>query len=292
MEQQIRKEKALKISWVTLWGNLLLSTGKAFAGIYGHSNAMISDAIHSASDVFTTFIVMLGMKIGAKQSDANHPYGHERFESIAALLLGLLLAMVGLGIGYEATTSLFQDVNDIQVPGILPLVAAIVSIFVKEWMYRMTIKIGKQIQSDAIIADAWHHRSDAYSSIGSLIGIAGARMGLPILDPLAGLLICGFILETAIQIIKGAMDKMVDHACDYSTYHDLQLAISHVAGVERIDDMKTRLFGDKIYVDVEISVNGALTLYEAHQIAEVVQEQVEERFQEVKHCMVHVNPML
>lgn len=290
MEQQQRKEKAMRISWITLWGNLLLSCGKAFAGIYGHSNAMISDAIHSASDVFTTLIVMIGVKIGAKQSDQNHPYGHERFESIAALLLGLLLAIVGLCIGYEAANELFHHAESIPTPGILPLIAAIVSILVKEWMYRVTFQIGKEIQSDAIIADAWHHRSDAFSSIGSLIGIAGARLGFPILDPLAGLVICGFILETSIKIIKEATDKMVDHACDEDMYGQIQEVISHIAGINRIDDMKTRLFGDKIYVDVEVSINGTLTLYEAHQIAEDVQKQIEEQFHEVKHCMVHVNP--
>ena len=188
---EMEQKTAMKISMVSIVGNILLSLFKALAGIVANSGAMISDAIHSASDVFSTIVVIIGIRLSGKESDKEHPYGHERMECVAAILLATILAATGLFIGWSAVKKItVQDDSALAVPGILALVAAVVSIAVKEAMFWYTRAGAKKIDSGALMADAWHHRSDALSSIGALVGIAGARMGYPILDAIASLVIC------------------------------------------------------------------------------------------------------
>ena len=181
--------------------------------------------------------------------------------------------------------------GDLQIPGLLALIAAIVSIIVKEWMYWFTRIAAKKIHSGALMADAWHHRSDALSSIGSFVGILGARMGFPILDPIASIVICIFIEKAALNIFNDAMDKMVDKSCPDDVVNEMRSVILSNKQVLAIDVLRTRLFGSKIYVEIEISVNGNDTLIEAHKVAEAVHKNIEASFPQVKHCMVHVNPM-
>ena len=282
---------ANKVSFVTIIGNILLSVMKLIAGFIAHSNAMISDAIHSASDVFSTFVVIIGIKLASKKADKEHPYGHERLECVAAIVLSMVLFVTGFGIGAAALKNITSgDYNNIVVPGILALVAAIVSIVCKEAMYWYTRYNAKRIDSSALMADAWHHRSDALSSIGALVGIAGARMGYPILDAIASLVICIFIEKAAIDIFKDAINKMVDKACDDETEHEMYECVMKNESVRGVDLLRTRTFGNKIYVDIEIRVDGKLTLWEAHAIAESVHDSVETEFSKVKHIMVHVNP--
>ncbi|MBR6664567.1 MAG: cation transporter [Lachnospiraceae bacterium] len=282
---------ANRVSVITIVANVFLSVFKLLAGIVAHSGAMISDAVHSASDVFSTFVVMIGIHMAAKDSDKEHPYGHERLECVAAIVLAMILFMTGLGIGIKAFGNIISgDYADLQVPGMLALVAAIVSILVKEGMYWYTRHYAKKIDSGALLADAWHHRSDAMSSIGALVGIGGARMGYPVMDSVASLVIFFFILKAAFDIFKDAMDKMVDHACDDETEAQMKACVMEHSKVLGIDMLQTRIFGNKIYVDVEILVNGDYTLREAHAIAEDVHEQIELSFPKVKHIMVHVNP--
>ena len=282
---------ANKVSTITIIGNIALSLLKLFAGIVAHSNAMISDAIHSASDVFSTFVVIIGIRLASKKPDKEHPYGHERLECVAAIVLAIVLLITGLGIGIEAFKTILQGNSDnIQTPGILALIAAIISIASKEAMYWYTRHYAKKIDSSALMADAWHHRSDALSSIGALIGISGAMLGYPVMDAVASLVIFVFIAKAAYDIFKDAMDKMVDHSCDTETekaIYDLVLDNKEVLG---IDLLQTRIFGNKIYVDVEIQVDGSYTLQKAHEIAEEVHESIEHNFHKVKHVMVHVNP--
>lgn len=281
----------MKVSKVSIIVNTLLSVLKLAAGIFAHSSAMISDAIHSFSDVGSTLIVIAGINIANKKSDKNHPYGHERFESIASMILVLALLITGLGIGYSGLATIISGkYNSLVMPGMLALIAAIISIAVKEWMFHYTIKAADQINSGALKADAWHHRSDALSSIGALIGIIGSRLGLAILDPLASIVICIFIIKAAYDIGKDAIDRIVDKACDDETVEKIRNIIMDQDGVEKIDLLKTRLFGSKIYVDLEISVDGELKLKDAHDIAERVHDAIEYNIPEVKHCMVHVNP--
>lgn len=283
---------AMRVSCVSIIVNLSLSLLKLLAGIISRSGAMISDAVHSASDVFSTFVVIVGIKLSEKKSDAEHPYGHERMECVASILLAAVLAITGFGIGAEGIKKVIDgNYENLEIPGVFALVAAAVSIIVKEWMYWYTRAAAKKINSGALMADAWHHRSDSLSSIGAFAGILGARMGFPIADPIASVIICAFIEKAALDIFKDAVDKMVDKACPEQMVNEMRSVISQQDGVGRIDDIKTRQFGSKIYVDVEIAVNGGKTLTEAHIIAEAVHDTVEKTFENVKHCMVHVNPL-
>ena len=283
---------ANRVSFITIIGNVILSVVKFLAGIIAHSNAMISDAVHSASDVFSTIVVIIGIKLASKEADKEHPYGHERLECVAAIVLAMVLIITGLGIGAEALKNIVQgNYSDLQVPGILALIAAIVSIVSKEAMYWYTRYYAKKIDSSALMADAWHHRSDAFSSIGALVGIGGARVGFPVMDSIASLLIFVFIVKAAYDIFKDAMDKMLDHSCDEETekqIYDCVMKNEHVRG---IDLLQTRIFGNKIYVDVEIQLYASYTLEEAHNIAETVHKDIEDSFPKVKHIMVHVNPV-
>lgn len=282
---------ANKVSIVTIIGNMVLSVFKLLAGIIAHSNAMISDAIHSASDVFSTIVVIIGVRLSAKESDKEHPYGHERLECVAAIVLAMILFITGLGIGMEALKNIFSgNYANLQVPGMLALVAAFISIIAKEGMYWYTRYYAKMIDSSALMADAWHHRSDAFSSIGALVGIGGARLGFPVMDSLASLVIFVFIVKAAYDIFKDAMDKMVDHSCDEETEQKIYDCVMENENVLGIDLLQTRIFGNKIYVDVEILVDGSYTLQTAHDIAEEVHDRIEKNFLKVKHIMVHVNP--
>ncbi|MCI9319045.1 MAG: cation transporter [Lachnospiraceae bacterium] len=282
---------ANEVSVVTIIGNTILSVIKLFAGIIAHSNAMVSDAVHSASDVFSTIVVIIGIRLAAKQSDKEHPYGHERLECVAAIILAMVLFITGLGIGMEALKNIFTgDYVSLQIPGILALIVAVVSILSKEGMYWYTRYYAKKIDSSALMADAWHHRSDAFSSVGALIGIGGARLGFPIMDSVASLVIFLFIVKAAFDIFKDAIDKMVDHSCDEETEKQIFDCVMENENVLGIDLLQTRIFGNKIYVDVEIQVDGSYTLREAHNIAESVHKKIERNFSKVKHIMVHVNP--
>lgn len=286
-----QEQIAMRVSYISILGNVLLSVFKLMAGVFAHSGAMISDAVHSASDVFSTFVVMIGIKISARASDKEHPYGHERMECVAAIVLATILCITGLGIGKNAIAKL-QDGNDagMVIPGILALVAAIVSIVVKEAMFWYTRGAAKKIDSGALMADAWHHRSDALSSVGALVGILFARNGYPVMDVVASLIICVFIVKASYDIFKDAVDKMVDKACDEETERELKNFVEAQPGVLGVDLLQTRVFGNKIYVDLEIGADENSTLKESHQIAEQVHDKLETQFPKVKHIMIHVNP--
>ena len=252
------KQIAMKVSFISIVVNVILSLFKLIAGILANSGAMISDAIHSASDVLSTFVVIIGVSIANIASDESHQYGHERMESVASIILAVLLFITGIGIGISGLEKIKAGAagGNLVAPGALALVAAVTSIVIKEWMYWFTRAAAKKINSGALMADAWHHRSDALSSIGSFVGILGARMGFPILDPIASVVICAFICKAAYDIFKDAIDKMVDKSCDEETIVQLKEVIEKQEGVISIDDIRTRLFGNKIYVDIEIVADG------------------------------------
>lgn len=281
---------AMKVSIISIIANVVLAAFKLVAGILAHSSAMLSDAIHSASDVFSTFVVMIGIKIASKEPDEEHPYGHERMECVAAIILATILCITGLGIGKNALKFITGNSSEVSVPGMLALVAAIVSIIVKEAMFWYTRHYAKKIDSGALMADAWHHRSDALSSIGAFIGIIFARMGYVMMDSIACLVICVFIVKAAYDIFKDAIDKMVDKSCSLEVEAEIRTIVMSVDGVKGIDSLSTRLFGNKMYVDIEIRADGEKTLNETHEIAEAVHDSIEAQFEKVKHIMVHVNP--
>ena len=283
------EKSAIKISILSIAVNLTLSAFKLFCGIFGHSEAMISDSAHSLSDVFSTFIVIIGIRLASKKSDVDHRYGHERLECVAAVFLSVLLGLAGLGIGFSGIRSILGE-RTYTAPSVIAAAAAVVSVVVKEIMYHFTKRTAKKIGSDALMADAWHHRSDALSSVGSFAGIMGARLGFPAADPLAGVIICAFILHSAFEIFKDAADKMVDKSCDEETESKMALTALGTEGVMSLDMLKTRLFGSRIYVDIEISADKDLSLLKAHAIAQNVHDRIESEFPLVKHCMIHVNP--
>lgn len=284
-------KEGMKVSVISIIGNVFLFIFKFIAGIIGKSNAMISDSIHSLSDVLSTIVVMIGLKLASKKEDVSHPYGHERIECVASFILAIFLFITGLGIGWMGIkTIFFENYSEIKTPTLIALIAAIISIITKEAMYWYTRSVAKKIKSDALMADAWHHRSDALSSIGSLIGIGGAMMGFKLLDSIASIIICLCIIKVSYDIFMDSVDKMVDKACNSDFINKICDLVLSTSGVLNIDLIKTRLFGNKIYIDLEIAANQDLTLKEAHEIAQEVHDNIENNYEDVKHCMVHVNP--
>ena len=285
------EKTAFRVTRITILENAALSLIKLIAGFAAHSSAMISDAVHSISDVFSTIVVMIGIRASSKASDQEHPYGHERMECVAAMILSGMLAGTGVFIGYTGVQKiLLARSGQLEAPGMLALTAAVLSIAVKEYMFQYTRKAAKQIDSGALMADAWHHRSDALSSIGALIGIGGAKLGFPVLDPVASLVICFMIGKAAYDIFKDAVDKMVDRRCDADTEGAIRACALRHPGIRAVDQLLTRQFGNRIYVEMEISVDGSMPLDQAHEIAEQVHDDIEKEFPKVKHIMIHENP--
>lgn len=278
------------MSLMGILGNVALAAFKLTAGIIGKSGAMVSDAAHSLSDVVATLIAYIGVRLSRQEEDANHPYGHERLECVASLILSLILAGTGIGVGYSGIRKLFLVHETPEIPTLLPLIAAVVSIVVKEGMFRYTMHYARKLDSSAFKADAWHHRSDAMSSVGAFAGIGLARLGFPIMDPIAGLVIAVLILKVAFDIFKDAIAKMLDTSVGKDFERSVRKFIEEQPDVRHIDVLRTRQFGNRIYVDLEIAVRRDMSLVEAHNIAENVHRNVEKEFPNVKHIMIHVNP--
>ena len=273
---------ANKLAGVGVTGNIALSAFKLFAGIFGNSAAMVSDAVHSLSDVAATAIAFVGVRLSQRAADESHPYGHERFECLASMALGLILAATGAGIGSASMESIVTGAyKTAAAPSWLALSAAIVSIVVKEGMFWYTRHWARVMNSDAFMADAWHHRSDALSSIGALVGVC---------DPLASAVICLIIFKVAYEVLRDAVNKVTDTPCAPTFELEVRDCILAQPGVVRIDDLRTRKFGSKVYVDAEIAVDGQLRLVDAHTIAEAAHDAVERTFPTVKHIMIHENP--
>jgi len=291
--QKSNEQMAMKAASLTILTDVILTAFKLFAGIVGNSTAMVADAMHSFSDMYTTIIVIIGVKLSNRKADKEHPYGHERFECVAAILLSVVLVFTGAGIGWAGLQQILtSNYTEATMPGLIALIAAVATIIIKGLMYLYKRRVAKKINSSALLADAWHHLSDSLSSIGSFLGILGARLGFPILDPLAALVICLFILKVAFDVFRDAVGKMTDRACDEETEAKMRAVIFSNTAVIDIDVLRTRVFGERIYVEVEISADGTKTLYESHAIAQEVHDTIEANFPKVKHCVVHVNPAM
>lgn len=281
----------MRVSVISIVGNLLLTVFKLIAGILACSYGMISDAVHSASDIFSTVIVMFGIKAANKKADGKHPYGHERFECVAAVILAVVLLGTGLVIGYGAVINMINGAYPVfNRMGMLAITAALLSIGVKETMYWYTRHVALKINSSALRADAWHHRSDALSSVGSLVGLVGAKFGMPVLDSVAGIIICLFIVIAAVSIFCEAIRKMTDEACGEQVNQMIVELISDFPDVTKIDSLKTRKFGDRIYVDLEICIRSTLSFAQAHTVAEAIHHGIEKNIAGTKHCSVHFSP--
>ena len=280
-----------KVSFNTIIMNALLSLFKFISGIVAHSNAMISDSIHSLSDVFSTIVVIIGAHFASKEADDQHPYGHERFESVAAIILAGLLIITGLGIGSNALAVIISgNYQNLVVPGLLGLIAAIVSIIVKEIMYWYTRYFALKISSQALMADAWHHRSDALSSVGSLIGIIFARLSFPIMDLIASLIICFFIILTGIKIFIEAIEGMIDKSIDNKTIKEIKDFLNLNHDIKCINEFKSRIFGNRIYVEIEVCLDSKISLKDAYIITQKIHFDLENKFKKIKHVSIIAIP--
>lgn len=282
-------KEGIVLSLWTLGLNFLLGSVKLAAGLWGRSSAMVADAAHSYSDCASTVAVIAGLKVASKSADDDHPYGHEKYELIFANILSILLGLTAVKIGYDALMVIAY--GSYQVPGLAPLLAAVFSVAVKEVMYRLTLRKAKKIGSVAMEADAWHHRSDALSSVAAFVGILGARLGLPVLDPVTGLLVAILVLKVAIDLYRKSVSGLVDSSTDAETVARIQQLLADIDGIEEVNSLKTRVFGASAYADVTIKVDGALTVEEGHDIATLAHNKIEANLPKIKHIMVHIEPM-
>lgn len=285
---------AVRVSAATFIGNIILFVFKLIAGVQSKSSALISDSVHTASDVLTTLMVIIGVKISEKRADRDHQYGHERIEPVISTILATVLIIVALGIGKSGAENIINCVRGVPFEiniGFWTFAVTVASIVFKEIMFHYTRFAAKKISSSAMLADAWHHRSDALSSVAVLIGIAGAKwFDFPVLDPIMSIFVCIIIIKVGVQIYIGAVNQLIDKSAGEDEVQRIIYFVSAVNGVKRIDLIRTRVHADRLYVDVEISVDPSLSVGEAHTIAELVHGNVEEAFPDIKHCMVHVNP--
>lgn len=288
MSGETRLEIGTRVTKNTIWINIVLALIKLIAGILARSSAMIADAIHSGSDILTSIAVMIGLAMGSKPADENHPYGHARLEAVTAKIVATLLILTAVGLIYSSGRILLR--NEAVAPGTLAIYAAILSILVKEWMYWYTLKTANQINSTAMVADAWHHRSDAFSSIGTLIGIVGARLAFPWLDPLSGIIVALLVCKVGVDVYLQSVQELIDSAPAPEIIEAIRQSTLTQDGVIAINDLKARLQGPVIRVDLEICVDPKTSLRDSHALAHQVEAKIMAQVELVEAVMVHVNP--
>ncbi len=294
----VNDERIKQIRNITLQGsfiNFVLTIAKIIAGVVGHSTAMIADGIHSLSDFITDVIVIVFIKVSGKEKDKGHHYGHGKFETFATMLISFALIIVGLGILITGAGKIIDSLNGelIEQPGVIAFYAALISIVSKEGLFWYTKIEGKKLNSQAMIANAWHHRSDAFSSIGTALGISGAILlgeSWRILDPIAGVIVSFFVLKVAWDIAKPSIDELLDSSLPETTEKELEEIIKGTEGVEYFHNLKTRKIGAIISVEVHIKVDKNMTVELSHQIATEIEITVRKRFGERTHIIVHVEP--
>ncbi|HBO35404.1 MAG: cation diffusion facilitator family transporter [Sphaerochaeta sp.] len=287
----MKQNLALRVSRINIFNNIVLAVSKIGIGVVAHSAALLNDGVNNAGDVISSVIASVGIAAAGKDSDAEHQYGHERLESVAAILLSGIIMVVGLGLLVDGVSSIIKgSYLNRPIPGVLAVIAAIISIVVKEIMFLYTRWAAKKTRSSALLASSWDSQSDVLATTGGLIGIVFARMGYPIADSIAAIIIALFIFRVGVQVFRDGTDQMVDHACKEETVQQIRSVILDQEGVRGLDLLRTRTFGSRCYVDVEISADGLQSLVDAHSIAERVHHAIEKNFPQVKHCMVHVNP--
>ncbi len=282
--------KARRVTWIGLIINVGLISFKVLAGILGHSAALIADAVHSVSDLISDALVLVGLKISARPIDETHPYGHGRVETIVAFLVGLILGLVGIGIGFKAINIMIQGVS--YTPRLIALLAALTSIVVKEWLYHYTIRVSRWTNSPSLRANAWHHRSDAFSSIATALGVGGAMLNPQwvILDPLVACLVAVFVVETSGKITWRAFLELVDTSVNQETRDQIEQAAKTVPGVIGLHKLKTRHVGSEIFVDVHIEVDPQITVTEGHNIATRLKNFILQQVNNIAEVTVHVEP--
>lgn len=292
-----REKKAARVTWVGFFTNLLLSTAKIIAGVVGRSSAMIADGIHSLSDFITDFIVIIFIKISSKHEDSDHPYGHGKFETFATMLISFALFIVAIGIFYSGSVKIYEVLNGrvIERPTYLALIMAAVSIVVKEILYWYTIIVGRKIESPAVIANGWHHRSDAFSSIGTLIGISGAMFlgeRWRILDPITSVIVGIFIIGVAYKLARPSIQELLEMALPEEIEHSIEQKIQATPGVITFHHLRTRKNGNAFIIDMHIKVDPHSSIVEAHDIATHVENNLKTAFGKRTQINVHIEPYL
>jgi len=292
MQNKTVSEKIIyQVSLITVIGNLALTIVKLFAGFLGKSIAMISDAVHSESDVLSTFAVMIGAKFSNKKADKEHPYGHEKIESVTSIILAVMLFASGISIGFCGINEILKSqIDSISHPSAIVIWFAVLSIIVKEIMYRYTKSAASKINSSSLEADAWHHRSDALSSVGSLIGVTGAVLGFPILDPIASIAICLIIIKVSYNIAKTGFNQIIDTAASPEIETEIIDIIKNQSDILKLDSLKTRQFGNRIYVDIEVQIDKNTSFQDVHALIHQLRLKIEKHNPSIKHCMIHANP--
>lgn len=291
------REKAIyQVTWAGSFVNFLLVVFKFIAGILGHSAAMIADAVHSLSDFATDIVVLIFTRISNKPQDKNHDYGHGKYETLATAIIGIVLFAVGAGIcwnGLRAIQTVWQG-GRLPVPGMLAFAGAIISIVSKELIYRYTIHVGRKINSSAVIANAWHHRSDAFSSIGTAMGIGGAiALGesWSVLDPMAAVIVSFFIMKVSVQLLKPCVDELTEKSLPDEIENEICLIAENTPGVSAIHNLRTRRIGNHYAIEMHVRMDGHLTLYEAHAKASVIENKLKEKYGNETHVGIHVEPV-
>ncbi|MGM9700240.1 MAG: cation diffusion facilitator family transporter [Prevotella sp.] len=284
---------------VTLAGsviNVLLLLCKFVAGILGHSAAMIADAVHSLTDFVTDIIVLVFVRLSSKPRDANHEYGHGKYETLASALIGFSLFLVGVMICYDGLVKIYRAIcgEELAQPGGIALVAAAVSILLKEWAFRFTRRVGRRVDSEAVVANAWHHRSDALSSVGTFFGIGGAILlgqKWAVLDPIAALVVSVLIIKAAIELIKPSMDELMEKSLPDEVENEIRSIAESVEGVSEVHHLMTRSIGSHIAMEMHVRMRGDMTLYESHLHATEIERKLRARFGAGTHIGLHVEPL-
>ncbi|WP_195469405.1 cation diffusion facilitator family transporter [Clostridium sp. D43t1_170807_H7] len=284
-----RYDESNKITVISILLNIGLTILKILAGILGNSTAIIADGLHSASDIITSIGILIGNKISRKPRDDEHQYGHEKAESLVSFILAAVLIGIALKIGYDGFKDLI-NINNIVVPNALPLVVALISIAVKEYQYQITIRVAKKINSSSLKADAWHHRSDAFSSIAAFIGIGGAMLGFKILDPIASIIVAIVVIKVGIEILKSACDELMDSSISKEDIREIKSLIDNNKKIYGIKDFKSRKYGSIAYIDMSIFIDKSKTLEEAHDIADNLEHSIISNLNYIKEINIHTEP--
>jgi len=273
---------------VGLVGNIALAIFKLLAGIFGFSYALIADGIHSFSDCLATGGVYVGLRIGERPADESHPYGHGNAETITAFLVALLILATGIFVGVSAVDLIAH--RQFQTPATIALIAAAISIAVKEAMFRYTLKVGENNNNPAVIANAWDHRSDAYSSAAALVGILGARLSFWYLDPIAGVVVSALIIKISISILRPNIGILMDERPDKAILDKIMATVEGIPQVRTIDSLRVHRRGPAFTIDIEIAVDDKLTVEQGHRVASEVKSRLLNRVQHTQDVMVHINP--
>lgn len=292
-------DRVKEVYKVTIAGsiiNVVLLVLKFAAGILGHSAAMIADAIHSLTDFATDVVVLVFVKLGNKPKDKDHDYGHGKYETLATAIIGISLFVVGVMICYSGVTKIYRAIcgETLQQPGVVALIAAIVSIVMKEWAYQFTVKAGRRYHSEAVVANAWHHRSDALSSIGTMFGIGGAIIlgeKWAVLDPLAAIIVSAFIIKAAWGLVMQSVKELTDASLPETEEDEILKIANEEEGVGEIHNLRTRRIGNKIAIEMHVRMPGSLSLYEAHEHATHIETKLKQHFGADTHVGIHLEPI-